>query len=180
MTRRSNNRLPEIAMSLAKSFFVAGALRVVLGVELGDVLGVELVAPPVVADDLRVVQLQQDVRDLQHAVQLQARRIETLEQELARSRSAAPSFSQSSSSVRTEGATVPLWLTISNWDRVHIGSVELDVIGALGPPSAIRKSDDGARQTLLYSLEIAAGGFLTGQVILNDHRVVQVQKPALK
>jgi len=43
------------------------------------------------ADDLRVVQLQQDVRDLQREVLQQTRRIETLEQQLAQTRTGAGS-----------------------------------------------------------------------------------------
>jgi len=125
------------------------------------------------------VQLQQDVRDLQREVLQQTRRIETLEQQLAQTRTGAGSRLLVPAGPKSLDAS-PLWLTIANWDRLRTGATELDVIAALGPPTAVRRSEDGTRQTLLYSLEIAAGGFLSGQVVLSDHRVLEVQKPALK
>ncbi|HYM34243.1 MAG TPA: hypothetical protein VET48_02545 [Steroidobacteraceae bacterium] len=146
-------------------------------------LGIALLAQSASAQDLKVIQLQQDVRDLQQEVQQQSRRIDALERELAQARASSASVG---SAKPAGGAKTPTadasraWLTIANWDRVHTGTTELDVIAALGPPTAIRKSADGARQTLLYSLEIAAGGFLVGQVVLSDHRVIEVLKPMLQ
>jgi hypothetical protein len=132
------------------------------------------------ADDLKVFQLEQDVRDLRVEMQQQARRIETLEAQLSQSRSGTLTMPKGSVGRAKPPADISApWLTISNWDRIRAGTPELDVIGALGPPTAVRKAE-GSKQTLLYSLEIAAGGFLSGQVVLEDHKVVDVQKPTLK
>jgi hypothetical protein len=135
----------------------------------------------VFADDLKVVQLEQDVRDLKQEVQRQSRRIDALEQELIQVRASASGAAKSNlgnAAGRNPDAS-RAWLTIANWDRVHTGTTELDVIAALGPPTAVRKSG-GIQQTLLYSLDISAGGFLVGQVVLSDHRVIEVRKPALQ
>jgi len=142
-------------------------------------LGIAVI--PARAEDLKVSQLEQDVRDLQRTVQQQSRRIETIERELAQARPGVPVPNAMIGHARVlNPESSPAWLNIANWDRVHTGTMELDVIAALGPPNAVRKSEDGLRQTLLYSAEITAGGFLSGQVVLADHRVVDVQKPTLK
>jgi len=137
---------------------------------------------PARAQDLKVIQMEQDVRDLQRIVQQQSQRIDNLERELAQARGRPYAGARVTGNGRpltsTDASTE--WLTIANWDRVRNGASELDVIAALGPPTAVRKSEDGKRQTLLYSLEITAGGFLSGNVVLDDHHVVEVQKPALR
>jgi hypothetical protein len=134
------------------------------------------------SEDLKVIQMEQDVRDLQRTVQQQSQRIDNLERELAQARGKPYLAGRMNGNGRplTSSDASTQWLTMANWDRVRNGASELDVIAVLGPPTAVRKSDDGTRQTLLYSLEITAGGFLSGQVVLDDHHVVEVQKPALK
>jgi hypothetical protein len=150
-------------------------------VSIAIVFAIASFARPVLADDLKVVQLEQDVRDLKQQVQQQSRRIDALEQELRQARANTSGAAKSNIGNEASRSADPsrTWLNIANWDRVRTGTTELDVIAALGPPTAVRKPG-GAQQTLLYSLEIAAGGFLVGEVVLSDHRVIEVRKPVLQ
>lgn len=140
-------------------------------------IGLMLVGGAVRADDLKIAQMEQDIRELKRQVDQQARRIENLESELARSRaSLAPPPGRPGAAADVSRT----WLNIANWDRLKPGMAELDVIALLGPPSTLRKAPDGNAQTLLYALEIGVGSFLSGSVTLIDKRVSEVSKPALK
>jgi hypothetical protein len=44
----------------------------------------------------------------------------------------------------------------------------------------MRVADDGRRRTLFYALEIGASGYLAGNVVLEDGRVVSVESPRLR
>lgn len=141
-------------------------------------IGLAHVGGAVRADDFKIAQIEQDLRELKREVERQVRRIEYLESEVARSRAtltpppgrAGPTSSDSS----------PAWFNIANWDQVKPGATELEVIGLLGPPSTLRRAPDGNSQTLLYAFEIGVGGFLVGSVTLIDKRVSEVSKPALQ
>ena len=124
------------------------------------------------ADDLKVMQLEQDVRDLQRQVSGLTRQVEDLQR-------------RPTPGVRTERAFAPSatpsaaeWVDTAKWNRLHAGMSELDVINTLGPPTTIRE-ESGAR-VLRYAMEIGTSGFLGGSVTLRDRVVVEVRKPALQ
>lgn len=127
-------------------------------------------------DPLKIIKLEQDVRNLERQVQTLSRQIDEIRREAgqagARGADAAreprPSTSQPPST----------WLDIANWDRLRVGMSELDVIRALGPPTTMRQ-EDGER-VLLYAMEIGASGFLAGSVRLEGREVVAIDKPALR
>jgi hypothetical protein len=129
-------------------------------------------------EELKISQLEQDVRELQRQTQQQARRIDTLEQQLARATINLPASSNNAANAGDRGSAI--WLSIANWDRVKPGMTELEVLKLIGPPTTLRKSPDGKTQSLLYALELGAGSFLSGVVTMADGRVQEVQKPALK
>jgi hypothetical protein len=126
------------------------------------------------ADDLKVSQLESDVRDLKRQVQGLTRQIDELRSGLSRGGDrpkAVPAPSTPVSS--TDG-----WLDAAKWQRMRPGMSELEVISSLGPPTSMR-GDKGER-VLLYAMEIGSSGFLGGSVRLRDGRVVEVQAPALQ
>jgi hypothetical protein len=134
-------------------------------------------------DDSRMMQLEQEVRGLQRLVDQQARRLDALENAMRQPRAARAPASPTTSAVESADAT-SAWLKISNWDKLRPGMMDSDVITILGPPTTSRKSGQGepekGSQTLFYAIELEAGGFLSGQVIVVDHRVLEVHKPTLK
>jgi len=151
------------------------------------VVGLVPDTPAALVDDLKISQLEQDVRELQRVIQQQARRIEALESSVRQSRagrspisnsadsSVAPATQATKSSVATSA-----WLQSANWDKLRVGMPESDLLRVLGPPTTSRKSESGNAQTLFYTLELAAGGFLSGQVIVTNERVLEIRKPILR
>lgn len=123
------------------------------------------------ADDLRVAQMEQDIRDLKRQVQTLTRQIEEL-------RRVQPSqgVGRLPSSPSTPASTA--WVDLSKWNRLRTGMSELEVLSNLGPPTAMR--DDNGAKILRYAMEIGSGGFLSGSVTLKDRVVVEVRKPALQ
>jgi hypothetical protein len=128
-------------------------------------------------DDSRMMQLEQEVRALQRLVDQQARRIDALEGAIRQPRSRQPT-APGSTAAKSAGASA--WLKSASWDKVQVGMPVSEVIGVLGPPMSVRKAESGNTQTLFYTLELEAGGFLSGHVITVDERVLEVHKPALK
>lgn len=129
------------------------------------------------AQDLKVSQLEQDVRELQQLVQRQSRRIDVLESEVNLSRGSAAAPDRAT--VVVTNTTQP-WLKSSNWDRIKNGMSESEVVQLLGPPTTIRSPGDGRQRTLFYALELGAGSFLSGQVLIESAKVTSVQRPALR
>jgi outer membrane murein-binding lipoprotein Lpp len=133
------------------------------------------------ADDFRVHQLEQDVRDLQRQVQALSRQIESQRaappapDAAIRQRDAASGLPPHSP---PPGAPAPAWVDAAKWQRVQPGMTELEVIGILGPPTSMR-TEESAR-VFLYALEIGSSGFLVGSVRLRNSSVVSVQKPTLQ
>jgi hypothetical protein len=125
------------------------------------------------SDEQKIIRLEQDVRKLERIAQDQARQIEDLRRQLGNA--SAPSTHGDAPAADTAAK----WLTLANWERVRSGVSELDVIGALGPPTQLRTGNDNAR-VLLYALEIGTSGFLSGSVTLKDRKVVEVQRPELR
>jgi len=124
------------------------------------------------ADDLKVMQLEQDVRDLQRQVSGLTRQVEELQR-------------RPTPGVRTERAFEPsstvsaaAWVDAAKWNRLRAGMSELDVINTLGPPTTIREESDA--RVLRYAMEIGSSAFLGGSVTLRDRVVVEVRKPALQ
>jgi hypothetical protein len=130
------------------------------------------------ADDLRIPQLETQVRDLQREVRSLSRQIDELRAQTSRSgnRSSLPSeagAAAETSAVESSGA----WVNAAKWQRLRPGMSELDVIEALGPPNSMR--GDKASRVLFYAMEIGSG-FLGGSVRLHDGVVVEVLKPSLQ
>jgi len=128
----------------------------------------------IAADDLKVSQLEQDVRDLQRQVRAQSQQIEELRMQQGRP-GAAPLAPPSATAPSTP---VGAWVDASKWQRVKAGMNELEVIGLLGPPTSMRAKD--SERVLLYAMEISASGFLSGSVTLRDRVVFAVQSPVLR
>lgn len=126
------------------------------------------------ADDLRVSQLEQEVRELQRQMRAQAQLIEQLRMQLAR-QSDQPRPDPSSAAVTTNDGP---WLDEAKWQQVKPGMSELEVISLLGPPVSMR-AENGER-VLLYAKEIGSSGFLTGNVTLRERVVLKVQAPVLR
>ena len=123
------------------------------------------------ASDLRVNQLEQDVRELKRQVVMLSRQLD----ELQRARPDRPAARDAATAVSAPGTA---WIDAAKWQKVHTGMSELEVLTLLGPPSQVREKD-GSR-LLFYALEIGTGSYLSGTVTLRDHAVAEVQKPALK
>jgi hypothetical protein len=125
------------------------------------------------ADDLRVSQLEQEVRRLERQVLALSRRIDELQR---------PSFTPGRGTSAPLASAAPAsgdeWLDEAKWRRVKPGMAELDVIGLLGPPTSMR--EENGDRVLLYALEVGASGFLGGSVTLRDRVVTGVQTPALR
>lgn len=131
------------------------------------------------ADDLRVMQLEQDVRALRRDVQQLRQQLSSLQLATPApgQRPAVPPAAGSPGATPAPGA-VPPWVDASKWEQLRPGMAELDVIGTLGPPTSMRTQ--GADRVLLYAMEIGTSGFLGGSVTLRDRAVVEVQKPVLR
>jgi hypothetical protein len=130
---------------------------------------------PALADDFKVIKLEQDVRNLERQVQELTRQLTDLQRV---SRGSAPAIPAAAGS-QDASATSPQWLDAANWKRIRVGMTELEVIGVLGPPTTLRGASAEAR-TLMYAMEIGASGFLSGSVQLQERRVVNVQVPTLR
>jgi len=127
------------------------------------------------ADDLKVSQLDQDVRDLRRQVQEQQRQIDALRAQLVRPTVTSQPKPPAGAAVESSSNA---WVDSSKWQRIRPGMSELDVINVLGKPTSMRMQD-GAR-VLLYAMEIGSSGFLGGSVTFRDGVVTQVQNPVLK
>ena len=127
----------------------------------------------VAADDPRVTRLEQDVRALQRDLQALTRQIQQLQ--LQTSRPGARADAQAPPVLVASG---PNWLDAGKWRQLRAGMSELDVIGALGPPTSIRE-ESGTRE-LLYAMEIGTSAFLAGSVLMRDRAVIEVRFPTLK
>ena len=124
------------------------------------------------ADDLKVMQLEQDVRDLQRQVSGLTRQVEELQRRPIPGARTERAFAPSST------VSAGVWVDAAKWNRLRAGMSELEVINTLGPPTTIRE-ESGAR-VLRYAMEIGSSAFLGGSVTLRDRVVVEVRKPALQ
>jgi hypothetical protein len=143
---------------------------------------IAVAAAPVRAQDAATVQLQQDVLELKRVNQLLERRIESLEIQLSGQSGQSATRLATRPGANGAASADPLslrWMNNAEWERIKPGMPEMEVIRILGVPNSLRDADPG-RQVIFYALEIGTGRFLSGSVTLADHRVVEVQKPALK
>ncbi|MEO8307445.1 MAG: hypothetical protein ABI616_05335 [Pseudomonadota bacterium] len=133
----------------------------------------------VAADDFKVAQLEQDVRELQRQVQAQSQEIAQLRMQLSRPAAApgaaAPALPRAPPGVAPPGA---IWVDASKWQQVKPGMSELEVVSLLGPPVSMREKD--GERVLMYAMEIGVSGFLSGSVTLHDRVVLRLQKPELR
>ena len=125
------------------------------------------------ADDPRISFLEQEVRNVQRQLAVLSRQVDALATQPKRLAS-QPAEPRGAAPV----ADSPPWLNAMKWRALHPGMSELEVIGALGPPTSMRE-EDGAR-VLLYAMEIGAAGFLGGSVKLRDRTVAEVHLPTLQ
>ncbi|MFO1502812.1 MAG: hypothetical protein U1F39_03235 [Steroidobacteraceae bacterium] len=128
------------------------------------------------ADDFRVSQLEQDVRDLQ-------RQVQALSRELEAQRGAVPPTARrepprTPQAAATPVTALPMWVDAVRWQRLKTGMNELEVLALLGPPTSMRM-EQGTR-VLLYAMEIGKSGYLGGSVRLRDRSVVAVLPPSLQ
>jgi hypothetical protein len=130
------------------------------------------------AETLKIQQLEQDVRDLRRAVDLQQRRLDELER--IAGRAGRPAGAPGARTAPAASSRDAPWLQAANWERVRPGLGELEVVSLLGPPTSMRAAADGRTRTLYYALEIGSSGFLGGHVVVEDRRVVTVELPKLK
>jgi hypothetical protein len=131
---------------------------------------------------IQVNQIEQDVRDLRRQVEAQQRRIEVLERSAGQAVPRGPAGPRGPAAAQPapEPASSTPWLDAANWAAIRPALAELEVIARLGPPTSMRVADDGRRRTLFYALEIGASGYLAGNVVLEDGRVVSVEAPRLR
>lgn len=134
-------------------------------------LGIAAVAPA--ADELKVSQLEQDVRDLQRQVQALTRQVES-----QRAVQPPPAAGVARELRSAPPASIPAWVDATKWQKIQRGMSELEVITLLGPPTSMRM--EGSARVLLYAMEIGASGFLGGNVRLEDRSVASVQRPTLQ
>lgn len=127
-------------------------------------------------DNFKVIKLEQDVRNLERQVQDLSRQVNDLQRRLVQAGDA--SAARADRSAPPTASTSTSWLVAANWDRVRTGMSELEVIGVLGPPTSMRAAADS--RTLFYAMEIGASGFLGGSVRLEERKVVEVVRPALR
>lgn len=126
------------------------------------------------AQDLRVIQLEQDVRNLERQLQTLTRELNELRGQLRVGGTSLPATKPD----RTGAATSRDWLNASNWRRVKPGMSELEVIELLGPPNTMRQ--ENGERVLLYAMEIGAAGFLGGSIRFKDRAVIDVEMPTLR
>jgi outer membrane murein-binding lipoprotein Lpp len=126
------------------------------------------------ADDLKLAQLESDVRDLKRQLLDMSRQLDAMRSQIARAGD-RPRPPPATAAAPTSPAT---WVDASRWRRLATGMSELEVIGLLGAPTSMR-TEQGER-TLLYAMEIGSSGFLGGSVRMHDGRVIKVQEPVLQ
>ena len=132
--------------------------------------------PARAADDPQVEQLRTDVRTLEREVRELTRRLDQLQQEQAAAPT-APAMTRRSTAPDPDPSA---WMAPERWDRVRAGMTAQEVILVLGRPVTMRPGGRPGAQTLYYTLPIGDGGFLTGTVQMQDDKVLEVEKPALR
>lgn len=138
------------------------------------VIAILLACPAVLADDFKIIKLEQDVRNLERQVGELNRQLTALRQRAGQS--GVPAATPAPQMLASEN---PEWLDARRWDRLRVGMNELEVIQLLGKPTSMR-SDSAQSRTLLYAMEIGTSGFLGGSVQLKNRELLSINKPVLK
>lgn len=124
------------------------------------------------ADSNRIIRLEQDMRNLERQVNTLEREVRELRQRLRSARSDTGVIDDEPVSVSDA------WLSLERWNAVKLGSSEMEVIEALGPPTSMRVKD-GSR-VLVYAMEIGSSGFLSGSITLRNREVTEINTPVLR
>jgi len=132
------------------------------------------------ASDARISYLEQQVRELRIQLLQASRRMDALERGMTGSRTDAMPQAPRTEPATASTGTKKAWLDSGHWDKLRPGMSEAEVLDALGAPTTSRTTGNGGTRTLFYSLELEAGGFLSGRVIISDGRVVEIHKPELR
>ena len=117
------------------------------------------------ADDFaRIRQLEDDVKILKQSIVKQGNRIDTLER----------SLSNYNKNLPTESDTSDGWHNLTNWQSIKHGMSERQVISILGQST----SSIGLLpiRTIYYRGKVN-GSFVTGNIVLDDGRVMAVSIP---
>ena len=117
------------------------------------------------ADDFaRIRQLEDDVKLLKQSIVKQGNRIDTLER----------SLSNYNKNLPTESDTSDGWHNLTNWQSIKHGMSERQVISILGQST----SSIGLLpiRTIYYRGKVN-GSFVTGNIVLDDGRVMAVSIP---
>lgn len=133
--------------------------------------------PAFAQDELRVRQLENDVRTLQRQVEMQNQRIDRLE-----SGARSPSLGSAPPTTVTPRAadSSPAWMVSTNWDKLRTGMKELEVIALLGRPTSVHTDESAKTHTMFYAMELGPNTFLTGNVRFGDAGVAEINKPTLR
>lgn len=153
-------------------------MRPTIGVLCITAAALALPLPALAQEDLRVRQLESDVRQLQRQVEMQSQRIDSLERGARSPGSAPPPLATTPGSRAADSS--PAWLVSTNWDKLHTGMKELDVIALLGRPTTVRSDESGKTHTMYYAMELGPNNFLTGNVTFGSAGVAEINRPALK
>jgi hypothetical protein len=132
-----------------------------------------LLSLPAAAQDPRLSFLEQEVRNLNQQVRSLTQQVNALRNQPGRVAPAA-----AGPAVSAPASETPQWVSAARWRQLRTGMSELEVIGALGPPTSMREQDDA--RILFYALEIGPAQFLGGSVKLRDRAVVEVRQPTLQ
>lgn len=143
-----------------------------------------MLAAPVAAfadDAARMSQIESEIQQLRRQIDDQNRRIQHLEDMLARSGTGAGATQQRRAPNVTQApqsatSTRQLWHTPDAWTRVAKGMTSVQVTAILGAPTSVDSVD--ALKTMFYNGVTPEGTQLSGLVNLRDDRVVAVNKPA--
>jgi hypothetical protein len=140
------------------------------------VASLALPLPAFAQEDLRIRQLENDVRRLDREITMQNQRIERLETTARMSGSAPPPPLVTPRAADSS----PAWLVSTNWDKLRTGMKELDVIALLGRPTSVRSDESSRTHTMFYAMELGPNAFLTGNVTFGDAGVAEIHRPALR
>jgi hypothetical protein len=121
-------------------------------------------------DSARIRQLEDDVNILKQSIVKQGNRIDTLELRL----STTISPSNYNPNLPTERDTSGGWHNLTNWQHIKHGMSERQVISILGQPTSF--IDLLTMRTIYYRGKIN-GSFVSGNIALDDDRVVTVSIP---
>ena len=115
-------------------------------------------------DSARIRQLEDDVKILKQSIVKQGNRIDTLER----------SLSNYNKNLPTERDTIGGWHNLTNWQRIKHGMSERQVISILGQSTSF--TGLLPIRTIYYRGKVN-GSFVTGNIVLDDGRVMAVSIP---